>query len=487
MKHSIKTQVSCRFIIILTCTIGACMIFNVLFLGSYYLLSRQIAMQNAYERLNDAATTQSLTSSEFINEIRSICQKYGISVIVMNDNNQVVASIQGDDSLKDHLLDYFINGISEQSRVIKEEQNYMLVGSQDRLSDRGFLEMWGVLDNGNVFMIQSTLENVSNSAYLANKFLFRVGLIAIIFGAFSIIIMTKQFTRPIYELVVISERMTNLDFEAKYSSRGNNEIDLLGERMNSLSDKLENTISELKTANNELIKDIEVKEKNEELRKEFLANVSHELKTPIALIQGYAEGLKEGITDDPDSMAFYCDVIVDEANKMNNLVKSLMSLNELEAGSGNVTVERFDICELIGNCIQSMDIVINKNSINLNFERTEPIYIWSDELKVEEVFRNYFTNAINHVKGEKEITVSVVTEGDIARVSVFNTGDPIPEANLPYIWDKFYKVDKARSREYGGSGVGLSIVKAAMERLHQNYGVINKDNGVEFWFEVPTK
>lgn len=223
------------------------------------------------------------------------------------------------------------------------------------------------------------------------------------------------------------------------------------------------------------------------MRKEFLANVSHELKTPIALIQGYAEGLQEDVNDDPESRQFYCDVIVDEAAKMNNMVKKLLTLNQLEFGNDVVTMERFDITALVKNYIQSAAILTKQNGITVRMEDYPPIYAWADEFKIEEVFMNFFSNAVNHCEGEKIIDVKMEQKDGRVRVSVFNTGKPIPEDSIGHIWEKFYKVDKARTRKYGGSGVGLSIVKAIMDSMNQPYGVINYTNGVEFWFELETK
>ena len=254
--------------------------------------------------------------------------------------------------------------------------------------------------------------------------------------------------------------MVHLDFEAKYRGHAHNEIGLLGENINKLSASLEQSISELKTANNELQKDIEKKERIDEMRKEFLANVSHELKTPIALIQGYAEGLSEGVNDDSESRAFYCEVIMDEASKMNNMVKKLLTLNQLEFGNDLVSMERFDVTSLVKNYIQSAAILTKQSGITVEMEDYPAIYVWADEYKTEEVFMNYFSNALNHCGGEKKIVVSLRETDNLVRVSVFNTGERIPEEAIPHLWEKFYKVDKARTREYGGSGVGLSIVKA---------------------------
>ena len=168
------------------------------------------------------------------------------------------------------------------------------------------------------------------------------------------------------------------------------------------------------------------------------------------------------------------------------MVKKLLTLNQLEFGNDVVAMERFDIAALVSNYIQSAEILAKQKGIRVRLEETAPVYVWADEFKTEEVFTNYFSNAINHASGQKVIDVKLTKMEHKVRVSVFNTGEPIPEESLPHIWEKFYKVDKARTREYGGSGVGLSIVKAIMESMNQDYGVINYDNGVEFWFELET-
>ena len=150
-------------------------------------------------------------------------------------------------------------------------------------------------------------------------------------------------------------------------------------------------------------------------------------------------------------------------------------------------MERFDVVAMIHNFLQSAEILTQQNEVNVRMEQTEPIYVWADEFKTEEVIRNYFSNAMNHVKGDKIIDVKYTMLENKVRIGIFNTGDPIPEDSLPHLWEKFYKVDKARTREYGGSGVGLSIVKAIMDSMNQQYGVINYTNGVEFWIELETK
>ena len=175
---------------------------------------------------------------------------------------------------------------------------------------------------------------------------------------------------------------------------------------------------------------------------------------------------------------------MDESAKMNKLVKKLLTLNQLESGKDAAVMERFDIVSLIRGVLQSMDIMIQQKEAKVIFETEGPIYVWADEFKIEEVVTNYTSNALNHLEGDRQIEINVWKEEKRVKVTVFNTGNPIPEEDLPMLWNKFYKVDKARTREYGGSGIGLSIVKAIIEGLNQQYGVQNYDNGVEFWFTL---
>lgn len=273
--------------------------------------------------------------------------------------------------------------------------------------------------------------------------------------------------RPVRKIIKAAEQITQGDFSARVPDL--HSLDA-GDGFGEIADCFNKMAQELSGT--------------ETLRTDFIANVSHELKTPIALIQGYAEGLTEGMAEDKESRDYYCNVIMDEAGKMNKMVKQLLTLTALEFGKDQTVMERFNLTELISGVISASGILLEQNGITAEFDNSAPVYVWADEFKIEEVVTNYFSNAIHHAGGEKKIIVKMLPEGEKVRVSVFNTGTPIPEEALPNLWTKFYKVDKARTREYGGSGIGLSIVKAIMESHHQSYGVKNWDNGVEFWFTV---
>lgn len=486
MKYSIRKQFALVFCLLMAGTILLCWFINNTFLERFYLENKQKALLSVYAIINRASNEGTIGTDAFDIEFQKICGRNNINIILLNAETRTIkTSINDYEILSRQLMDYlFKKDEHDAGNLLLEEENYEMLIKLDTRTQLEYVDMWGVLDNGNLFLFRSSLEGIREGVELANRFLAYVGTGAAILSALIILLVSRKITEPIMELTKISERMRHLDFDAKYEGNGKTEIALLGQNINELSETLEITISELKSANNELQRDIEKKNKIDEMRKDFLSNVSHELKTPIALIQGYAEGLREGINDDEESRNFYCEVIMDEAAKMNDMVKKLLSLNQLEFGNNTVTMERFDITALIKNYLQSTEILCRQKEVTVQMEDYPSIQVWADEFMVEEVFNNYFSNAINHVAENRLIDVKLTLNENAVRISVFNTGAPIPEESIPHIWEKFYKVDKARTREYGGSGVGLSIVKAMMESMNQKYGVVNYDNGVEFWFEL---
>lgn len=470
------------------CLIAILLVVNVKFLEPYYIRDKEMQFIHVYEELQNAVKKGTISNDEVQDELHVLCEKSNISYIVLDmDNEKLITNVHDTNMLKQQLAGYLLNQAQKGGKVLDSTDNYQLMRSQDPWNQSEYIEMWGQLDDNVNFLIRSPVESIRESVALSNRFLIYVGMGTLIICMGLVWYFSRRITKPIQELAELSDRMANLDFEAKYTSGGKNEIGELGDNFNRMSQKLEKAISELKQANNSLQQDIEQKEKMEQMRTEFMGNVSHELKTPIALIQGYAEGLKEGVNDDPESRDFYCDVIMDEAGKMNRMVKNLMTLNQLEFGNDKVEFERFNLTELIGGVLQSMDILSQQKDVKLIFREENPVYVWGDEFKIEQVVRNYVSNAYNHVNEEKIIEVKILREDGLAKVTVFNTGKPIPEEDVPRIWDKFFKVDKAHTREYGGNGIGLSIVKAIMESMHQQYGVKNYDNGVEFWFTLDVR
>lgn len=490
MKHSIRKQFAGIFIGMMAATVIFTWLINRVFLDDYYLAEKQKNLIQVYETLNKAQKAGKLNSETFYNvTLSNLCGRFNINGLVIDIRTQKLTAFGTDEEQsRRQLWDNLIFRDRYSQKYMQETRNYKMMVVTDKISKTDYVDLWGNLDNGDMFLLRTPLESIRDSVGISSRFLAYIGIASSIISGIIIWFLTKRYTKPILELARISERVAKLDFDAKYSGNQDDEIGVLGGNINFMSEELQKTISELKTANLELTKDIELKEKNEEMRSEFLANVSHELKTPIALIQGYAEGLKDEVSESPEEKEFYCEVIIDEARKMNDMVKKLLTLNQLEFGNETIAMERFDIYKLICDFLHSSEILLQQKNVKLRLQTSGPLYVWADQFKIEEVFTNYFTNAINHVKEnktrEKEIKIYFNLDEKKIRIFIYNSGDYIPEESLPRVWDKFYKVDKARTREYGGNGMGLSIVKAIMESLNQKYGVENTVDGVVFWFEL---
>ena len=542
--HSIKFKITLLLVVTVTCLVAMLIGFNSFFSEKVYMNRKQKSMVSSYENVNDIMqkyTDSQIDKDTMCADMENISTAKGISVLVVDSSwCTIYVSTQGDDSMierlrmsifngdifknsgtsekapepknpaddsvtdnpadaddkKDHMkrfddiIDMSGTSLVENRTIISSNDKYTLQKVYDERLGDYYLEIWGTLDNGYSIILRTPIQGIKDNVNISTTLIKYVGGAILIVGIISAFVVSTYITRPIKQLSDIAERMSEMDFDARYEGSDKGEIGLLGKSMNNMSEKLEHNIAELKKANLELKKDIDKKEKLEIMRTDFLSNVSHELKTPIALIQGYAEGLKEGITDDPESMGFYCDVIMDEANKMNTMVKRLLTLNQIEFGNDEPDMERFNINELIASVVDANAIRAGQKNMSIVFNnRNEQNFVWADEYKTEEVLTNYISNALNHCDGKQaiEVRTSKSEDGATLTVTVYNSGRNIAEEDLERIWEKFYKTDKARTREYGGNGIGLSIVKAIMESMGQEYGVRNVSDGVEFWFTLDCK
>lgn len=489
MKRLIRWQMTAVLLGLVVFMVVFLLCMNGSLLESYYIHNKKDDFKKVYHALVVINQEDKLNDAESKNELRRLTENSNIGLVILGQNTIAqYRNVYDTDILVSQLLGYALN--QEQAwprKILESADDYEISSSTEQKSKAEYLEMWGQFDNGNLFLMRSPIESIRDSVSISNQFIMYMGGVSILLSCLIAWYFAKRFTGPILELTAVSQKMTELDFEARYTSGGENEIGILGTNFNLMSEKLEQTITELKNANYELHRDIEQKELEETRRTEFLGNVSHELKTPIALIQGYAEGLKESVNEDSSSREFYCDVIIDEAQKMNQMVRNLMALNQLEIGHDSTDFTRFNITDLISGVIESYGIMIRQREVKVNFHQREAVYAWGDQFKIEQVIRNYISNALNHAANEKVIEIKIFQENDKVRITVFNTGAAIPEEDKERIWEKFYKVDKAHSREYGGNGIGLSIVKAIMESFRQEYGVRNYENGVEFWFQLDIK
>ena len=353
------------------------------------------------------------------------------------------------------------------------------------ITNTDFFVLTDTLDSGESVFVYTEVADVEEIVLVAGKvYSFLSGLLIAIMSAFFYLLVAK-FTKPLVEMNDITKDMAALNFGRKCGNYGKDEIGELGTSINTLSTALDATLMDLKDKNGQLEKDIERRHALDKARKSFINNVSHELKTPLAIISGYAEGLCEGISTDPEVIGDYCKIIKDESYKMNSLVVELLELSKIESGTQPFNPDYFDIGTITSSLLNHLSLQISSKQISVSNNLPDNLICYGEGDKIEIVLKNYITNAISHCSGQKKLNISFEDVGKCYRIKVFNTGDHISKDDMPEIWDSFYRADKSHARSENRFGLGLSIVKGIMLTHQCNFGADNIENGVSFNFEVP--
>ena len=497
--HSLRMKITLIILLIISVLLLSIGLLNNFGLRWFYQNEKVSEIKEAYLKIDnevmkigssgqhiiDESTEDSVINDSLKSIILDYSNKYNITIALVDSftNKAIYSSAREGDGLISRIQDGFIG--NQNQDILYTNNNYTII-LHKTMKNTSFIEGFGYCSDNQTMVIMSTpVASLKESVSISNRFLIYMAIIGFIITVILTFIIAKMITYPILELAEISNKMGKLDFTAKYIGDRSDEIQTLGQNMNYMSDRLKKAIDELQEANELLKEDIKRKEAIDEMRKDFIANVSHELKTPIALIQGYAEGLNEGLCEDEESRKYYTEVILDESEKMNKMVKQLLTLSSLESGNSILHKENFNLTSLIESVLGSISILIGEKNVNIEFDSDKEIFLNADEFKIEEVVTNYISNSIHHVSDSGEIKINVSDDGENITFSVYNTGNPIPEKDLNNIWEKFYKVDKAHSRAYGGSGIGLSIVKAIVEAHNGTVAVRNILDGVEFSFKIP--
>lgn len=460
-------------------------IINNVVLETFYLYSKTTTAIHISEAIN--SYYNGIYTYSINDKLREQERTNNIDILILDDSFNVVYCSNQEIIDSVNILNSVYN---IRSNLVYSQKN-ILVQRVEESKNNQYLLLRADLDNGYINYIKIQVQPIKETVRISNDLLLIIGVLMIIIAAVIASIIANKFTRPILQLNSITKRMANLDFSQRYRiSDTEDEINMLGRNINEMSDKLELTIGRLRSNNTKLEQNIEEKSKIDEMRKQFISDVSHELKTPIALIQGYAEGLIENVNSDEESRKFYAEVILDESNKMDEMVKRLLELMKLEYQERKFNDTEFDLIELIKEELRRNTVVIKENNIKVEFDEKKKIKVFADQEYIEQVVNNYLSNAMKHAEeknGEKKIIIRTENKKDKIRLYVYNTGENIPKENINKIWGRFYKVDSSRNRNQGGTGIGLALVKAIMNNYNNEYGVRNLENGVEFYCDINRK
>lgn len=475
---------------------------NSIFLKPYYNQMKERTLYSTLEQIPDLDLSDTeddgRASMDLFRALKSIEESGNIQIIIIGEGNQVIyydseygisisrpekynSAKQWIDSIFQlESTDYKGSGTFSDPQISKRRN---LKTNVDYLSCYAVVPNQRGGDSAFYYVILNTpLSAIDDAVSIFNDFVLMLCAAAMIISGLAAVILSSNFVKPILQINDATKRMADMDFSVKLDIRSKDELGQLAESINYLSAQLEGKISELSVANEQLKKDIEEKEKIDIMRRELISNVSHELKTPLAIIMGYCEGLQLNINDEEKD--YYCSVISDEASKMSSLAARLLNVAELEFGT-YLDITEFSLSELAEERLKTMSYMFSEHGITTEFKSSGKSVINADYGRIEEVINNLLSNAQHHTPDGGKIAIEVIGKKSKVICKIYNSGSHIPEESLDRVWESFYKVDKARTRKYGGSGLGLKIVSSILDMHSGSYKAENTDDGVIFSFTLP--
>lgn len=428
--------------------------------------------------------------------LRDIDKKYDVTVEITTADNRFVYSSQAlVDTLPADLSEapeidagYALQYETKYGKKGADYKGYLVKEYTGRDYTVTFLDCYAYLSSGDCVDVYMQVSQVSTTTKVSLAASFVTVMLSLVVAMAIISYYIKRFTKPVNKMVEITENMARLNFSEKCPETGVIELNSLSESINELSAALDTSLTDLKEKNKKLEEDIENERTLDNLRQTFISGISHELKTPIAIIQGYAEGAKmfyaAGNTETADS---YCDTIMEESVRMNEMIMKLLEITKYSSGAYAPAREDFELQPFVQDWFDRNESLLTEKGIRYENDVPAGLFGNGDKIILSSVLNNYLSNAVSHAEGEKLLRTYAEDMGDVWRIFVFNTGKPIADKDIDKIWDSFYRADKSLSRAQGRFGLGLSIV-SAIQNLHgQDYGVKNLETGVEFWFDIKKK
>lgn len=496
MKKSISKKLFFITALFLMLFLGFTMYFQTMFFEKFYRERKESRLESNVKKFNALYSEGFISNRNLANVIRQFQEDNNAKVVILNAYGQIkyVPDLQ---SQSDSSKISTINKILEEWLLSRGTLNEIL-STKDTVTTTFYnsdFDMNNIVcvspvvisdtnTTAELILAVSSLQPIEEAASIIKEF-----YIYIFVGAFVLILMlsfiySNMVSKPLIVLNNAASKIADMDFSSKCDVMSEDEIGNLAMTLNFLSDRLDTALRDLRLSNIKLQEDIEKERHLEKMRKEFIAGVSHELKTPIALISGYAEGIKDNVVEGEDR-DYYLEVIMDEAQKMGNLVSDMLDLSQLESGNFKLILRVFSISELIRLVLKKHSGFMIEKSINIELDAYDDIEVLADRLRIEQVLTNFLTNAIRHTPDQGIINISVKDKDDeFVYIQIENSGEKIEPKDLKNIWDKFYKIDKSRSRVVGGTGLGLSIVKNILLLHGSTFGVKNTNMGVAFHFTL---
>ena len=431
---------------------------QIVFLNKYYEVYKK-------NQLNDIVNSIKTNNSMDINTLEDIAYNYGVCVSIYS--NGVIQTISNtynkgclfsDKDTSDNYITSFVNsGKTEDTRLLYNK----------RFGNKTIIK--ALKYNNEVYIFLNTSIQPLDSSIILLKS--QYGYIALIIFGISLIIsyvISSQISRPIVKISDSAKKLANGDFNVSFST-------------DSKVQEIKELSTTLDLAKNEL-------SKTDELRRDLMANVGHDLRTPLTMIKAYAEMTRDLESQTPEKRVENMNIIIEETDRLNVLVSDILDLSKLQSSTYELKIEEFDLNELIRNIIKRFYILIDSDGYEFIYTNDKEIKVKADKKRIEQVIYNLLNNAVNYTGEDKKIYINVTDEKKKVLVEIRDTGKGIDKEEIKYIWNKYYHNEKKHKRNAFGTGLGLSIVKTILESHNYKYGVKSvKNKGTTFYFEIDKK
>ncbi|WP_273320286.1 sensor histidine kinase [Vallitalea guaymasensis] len=474
---SITMKWMLAILLLLTLLIGSMILVNSVFLEKYYIFKTKATFVNEYEVLLEQYKES--TDNEFLSILKKQNSNTGYKYLVVNEKYDVILSSAPEFQIDDRfeLTRFLKKFLSKHQNELSEDKIFYQALKSDDNSQYDIV-LAAKLKRDYFLLITKPVQQISDNVAIANDFIIMIGIGVLIIGALIAYYMSRRIVRPLLEITKITSKIAHLDFSKRYKGTLKDEVGILGQSINKISEKLHSTISDLNQANTDLQAELQ-------LQKRFLASVSHEFKSPVGLIRGYAESLQLGMAQNKEEAEEFTAIILQETDHLSRLISDIILLMHMDSGTFHIDKKKFNLAVSIQDIINKHAQMPTEKPLQFRTEIPSILPVCGDEGRIIQVLENLISNGIRHVDSRGILLITAKQLNDQVKVEVYNSGNPIPEKHLPHLFNAFYSAHDSRSRNKTGSGLGLSIVNSIMQKHGGECGVLNKEDGVVFWFSLP--
>jgi len=474
--RSIRAKLTLSAVVLLVLFMAGLLISNRLLLERFYVLKTRASFQAVYEEVQSVLPAGPGRLEE---TVRAAGADSGYKLTIVDRAGKVKFSSAPEFADGRHL-----NLPREQREFFLEhrpefDSGRVIYGALEKSSkDEALVQLIGPLDGRDFLVVTQPLKQLRASARIANSFFLVMGLGMLLLAAAAVLLLSGGMIRPILEITNIAAAIAGMDFSRRYAGKSRDELGLLGESINTIAERLSEAITGLRAANEQLRHEMQ-------LQKRFLAGVSHDFKTPVGLIRGYAESLVLGMAKSRKEQKELAGIIIAEADRLDRLVNDITYMVRMDSREVPLHLERQNVPALLQSAAARFSPAAGKGGVRVQIEAEPGLAAEADGQRIMQVLDNLLANALRHTGAEGEVLLEARETEDRILIEIRNTGEPIASEHLPYLFEPFYRVEESRPRQSGGSGLGLAIVKGIVTAHGGECGVRNTPQGVLFWFSLP--